>query len=186
MDNATKAIMIGVGLFITVIIISAVLVVVNLGTGAMNSASNSMGAMLDNLKSPLDWDGKEKVSGTDVNTLLKNARNNKFNYPVTVLTSASGQNAVIASPTGSGYTFKKSSTTLSGLSSVNPIYARVAGGSFYELTPADDTATQEVDVDGTYSAYVIQSRSNSQIGVLFVLESGNQGGNQVENQVEVN
>ena len=46
MDNATKAIMIGVGLFITVIIISAVLVVVNLGTGAMNSATNSMGDML--------------------------------------------------------------------------------------------------------------------------------------------
>lgn len=164
MDNATKAIMIGVGLFITVIIISAVLVVVNLGTGAMNSASNSMGAMLDNLKSPLDWDGKENVSSVDVNALLANARNNKFNYPVTVFEG--GSKIRVASPTGTGYTFKKSAYSLSGLNSLNPTYAR-AGGIFYEL---DGTAvdTNDEAADGSYNAYVIQSRSNSQIGVLFV------------------
>ena len=42
MDNAQKAIMIGVGLFITIIIISAVLLITNLGTDLINNARNQM------------------------------------------------------------------------------------------------------------------------------------------------
>ena len=42
MDNAQKAIMIGVGLFITIIIISAVLLITNLGTGLINNAQGQL------------------------------------------------------------------------------------------------------------------------------------------------
>ena len=46
MDNAQKAIMIGVGLFITVIIISAVLVVVNMGRGFITNATGQLSGAL--------------------------------------------------------------------------------------------------------------------------------------------
>lgn len=40
MDNAQKAIMIGVGIFITLLIIAAVMAIVNLGIGFMNTGTD--------------------------------------------------------------------------------------------------------------------------------------------------
>lgn len=167
MDNATKAIMIGVGLFITVIIISAVLVVVNLGTGAMNSATNSMGDILGTLTTPQDWVGKKGISAETVNNLLTSVEQGKFSYPVTVVTNEFGTTTV-RTPAGKGYVKDTTSDSLDGLG-LNPTYARV-GSTFVGLTTSKDVAGKAVD-EMTYSAYVIQSRSNSQIGVLFVAES---------------
>ena len=42
MDNAQKAIMIGVGLFITIIIISSVLLISNMGTNLITSAQSQL------------------------------------------------------------------------------------------------------------------------------------------------
>lgn len=63
MDNAQKAIMIGVGLFITIIIISAVLLVVNLGTGLMNDATSELGSISGVLRSQIldNYDGRTKT-----------------------------------------------------------------------------------------------------------------------------
>lgn len=63
MDNAQKAIMIGVGLFITIIIISAVLLITNLGTGLMNDASSELGSISGVLRSQIldNYDGKTKT-----------------------------------------------------------------------------------------------------------------------------
>ena len=63
MDNAQKAIMIGVGLFITIIIISAVLLVVNLGSGLMGDATSELGSISGVLRSQIldNYDGKTKT-----------------------------------------------------------------------------------------------------------------------------
>lgn len=174
MDNATKAIMIGVGLFITVIIISAVLVVVNLGTGAMNNAASSMGSVLENMKSPLDLKGT-KLSGAQVKALMEKSQNGEFNYPITVYHNAtgSGDDAVaaaqaIVSPTGQGYkVIAAGKNSLSALG-LNPIYSRV-NSAFYGFERADDDADGlSIEDAAEYTCYVIQSSSNSQIGVFFV------------------
>ena len=67
MDNAQKAIMIGVGLFITIIIISAVLLIVNLGTGLVDDATSELGSMSTTLQNQIlqTYDGKI-ISGTQV------------------------------------------------------------------------------------------------------------------------
>ena len=67
MDNAQKAIMIGVGLFITIIIISAVLLISNLGTGLINDASENLGSMTTGLQNQIlsSYDGKV-LSGTQL------------------------------------------------------------------------------------------------------------------------
>lgn len=70
MDNAQKAIMIGVGLFITIIIISVVLLITNLGTGMVDDARENLGNMSASLQNTLtsSYDNKT-VTGSDVQSL---------------------------------------------------------------------------------------------------------------------
>ena len=170
MDNASKAIMIGVGLFITVIIISAVLVVVNLGTGAMNNATNSMGDMLGTLTTPADWNGREKISADVVNNLLKSVEQGKFKYSVTTVTydAANKKYAVeaVRSTAGSGYTPNTTAATSKDALGLNPTYARIGNDFLAFGRVADNTTTAAAGKE--YKAYVIQSDSNSQIGVVLV------------------
>ena len=60
MDNAQKAIMIGVGLFITIIIISVVLLITNLGTDIANESTESLEGLTDSMRQQLalDYDGR--------------------------------------------------------------------------------------------------------------------------------
>ena len=70
MDNAQKAIMIGVGLFITIIIISVVLLITNLGTGMVDEASGNVGNMSQSLQDQIKrlYD-KKQLRGSDVKNL---------------------------------------------------------------------------------------------------------------------
>lgn len=67
MDNAQKAIMIGVGLFIAIIIISAVLLITNIGTDLINNSRNQMSNISKSLQNQITsaFDGKT-VSGAEV------------------------------------------------------------------------------------------------------------------------
>lgn len=60
MDNAQKAIMIGVGLFITIIIISVVLLITNLGTDIANESTESLEGLTTSMRQQLalDYDGR--------------------------------------------------------------------------------------------------------------------------------
>ncbi len=60
MDNAQKAIMIGVGLFIAIIIISAVLLITNLGTGLIDDAKGNLSNISTQLQNQLvtEYDAK--------------------------------------------------------------------------------------------------------------------------------
>lgn len=53
MDNAQKAIMIGVGLFITIIIISAVMLITSAGQDLMNNSMNELNNISDSLSRQL-------------------------------------------------------------------------------------------------------------------------------------
>lgn len=72
MDNAQKAIMIGVGLFITIIIISAVLLIVNLGTGLVDDATSELGTMSTSLQNQIlqSYDNKT-LSGVQVRSAIQ-------------------------------------------------------------------------------------------------------------------
>lgn len=70
MDNAQKAIMIGVGLFITIIIISVVLLITNLGKEMTDTASGELRTMSSQLQNSLkkSYDNKT-TNGAEVLTL---------------------------------------------------------------------------------------------------------------------
>lgn len=76
MDNAQKAIMIGVGLFITIIIISAVLLITNLGTNLINSARGELGSMSTALQGQiLSAYDAQMLSGSEVIGALQQYEN---------------------------------------------------------------------------------------------------------------
>ena len=53
MDNAQKAIMIGVGLFITIIVIAAVMLITGMGQDLLNSGTNQLSSVTSGMNSAL-------------------------------------------------------------------------------------------------------------------------------------
>ena len=69
MDNAQKAIMIGVGLFITIIVIAAVMLITGIGQDLLNSGTQQLGGISESLRTQIidQYDGK-KITGAQVKT----------------------------------------------------------------------------------------------------------------------
>ena len=69
MDNAQKAIMIGVGLFITIIIIAAVMLITGMGQNLLNKGQTQVSGISESLENDLiqQYDGKT-FSGSQVRT----------------------------------------------------------------------------------------------------------------------
>ena len=69
MDNAQKAIMIGVGLFITIIIIAAVMLITGMGQNLLNKGQNQVSGISESLMNDLvvQYD-KKTMSGSQVRT----------------------------------------------------------------------------------------------------------------------
>lgn len=69
MDNAQKAIMIGVGLFITIIIIAAVMLITGMGQNLLNKGQAQVSGISESLMNDLvaQYDGKT-MSGSQVRT----------------------------------------------------------------------------------------------------------------------
>lgn len=72
MDNAQKAIMIGVGLFITIIIIAAVMLITGMGQDLMNNGTQQLSQMSAQLQKQLtqDYDGTT-MTGAQVLAAVK-------------------------------------------------------------------------------------------------------------------
>lgn len=72
MDNAQKAIMIGVGLFITIIIIAAVMTITGIGQNLLNQGQTQLSDLSEQLQREIydGFDNKE-LSGSEVLTAIK-------------------------------------------------------------------------------------------------------------------
>jgi len=172
MDNAQKAIMIGVGLFITIIIISAVLLITNLGTGLISNAQTQLSGISQSLQNQVTqaYDGKT-MSGSEVIAACQQYQNSD-NLSVRIVVSESVQYQ-----TGK-YAVKLLSTD------IDEYKAATAGGkevtvptgtSYVELTDSTRTSLADMQKTGgvsgtqTYNSYVMRdSESDTVMGVLFV------------------
>lgn len=100
MDNAQKAIMIGVGLFITIIIISVVLLITNLGTGVANEGANTIQGVSAgmNQQLALAYDGKTVTANDVVSCATMYGSNTSIEIKVeaATVTGAEGARTAIA------------------------------------------------------------------------------------------
>lgn len=83
MDNAQKAIMIGVGLFITIIIISAVLLITNLGTNLVTNAQGQLSTISKSLQNQVTaaYDGKT-MTGAEVIAAVQQYENSEMSIVI--------------------------------------------------------------------------------------------------------
>lgn len=73
MDNAQKAIIIGVGLFITIALISAVMLITGIGTDMMNNSNNQLKGVSASVSSQIlaDYDDKVMTGANVIATIKK-------------------------------------------------------------------------------------------------------------------
>lgn len=175
MDNAQKAIMIGVGLFITIIIISAVLLITNLGTDLINNARNQMSNISKSLQNQVTsaFDGKT-VTGSEVIAACQQYENSdQLSVKIIVSDDKSfqtgkyavnlvGSRPASAQAGGVAVTYKKNSsdTTTTAYEELN---------NTTRSTLSQIQATGGVSGTQTYYSYVMKDQdSDTVMGVLFI------------------
>lgn len=83
MDNAQKAIMIGVGLFITIIVIAAVMLITGIGQDMLNSGTTQISGISDTMKQSLyDQYDNKKFALSSAKTAALNLLNQGINVKV--------------------------------------------------------------------------------------------------------
>lgn len=176
MDNAQKAIMIGVGLFITIIIISAVLLITNLGTGLINNAQGQMSNISTAVQNQItgSYDGKI-MTGSDVISAVQLYQNsNDISIRIAVSGASEGQ-----FQTGK-YAVKLENTTIKdnydSAKAGGVLCTYTEGTSYKELTTSTKDSLSKIQATGTgvsstqtYYSYVLKDKdSETVVGILFV------------------
>lgn len=159
MDNAQKAIMIGVGLFITIIIIAAVMLITGMGQDMINSSTSQVSNISSSLQAQLT-----------------------SQYDETVLTGSQVISAVKANNTTEGMVIvvdNGSATTNYGRSVVDGDFSNAAAGykiapkikenpsqtAIGKLTDANSSTTY-VPSTGKFKAHLIKI-SDTVVGIYF-------------------
>jgi len=175
MDNAQKAIMIGVGLFITIIIISAVLLITNLGTGLINDAQSQLSNISSAVQSQItsSYDGKT-MTGNDVISAVQQYQNsNDISVRIVVANNKQFQTGkygvYIPSQTYSAPTAGGVKVSYKGTNGTETAYNELGTNNMIKDTLSDIQATGGVSGTQTYFTYVMKdSDSDSVVGILFV------------------
>ena len=107
MDNAQKAIIVGVSLFITITLISVVVLITGIGNDAMRSSNKQLEGVSNNIASQLlaDYDGTT-ITGASVIAAIKNFYD-KPNFILAVDNSTVGTNGSAYNQNGWYSTKKK-------------------------------------------------------------------------------
>ena len=163
MDNAQKAIMIGVGLFITIIIIAAVMLITGMGQNLLNKGTDKVAGISAQLDmTELEAYDNTKVTGAQVASAVKKYWTDA-NIVVYVKT---GTNAECTTSTSlsdapqlaSGGTFAKGTA-------IGDNYSNHSNESVSKYTSS--TGASAIATTARYSAYLIKVSDNT-VGVYFV------------------
>lgn len=163
MDNAQKAIMIGVGLFITIIIISAVLLITNLGTGLMGDATSELGSISGVLRGQVldNYDGKTKTGSEIAAAVRQYANSDSVSMYI-----YQGSTAYYV---GAGYLTVPGGTTIANYKA-----GGIQGGSVTATAAEGQVKSTYSDLAGTipaqkyYSTAVVYDTEGNVIGIAAI------------------
>lgn len=177
MDNAQKAIMIGVGLFITIIIISAVLLITNLGTNLVTSAQGQLDNISKSLQNQVTqaYDGKI-MTGASVVAAVQQYENSEMSIVI-----FDGKKDYLTGKYALSHTAMSSDKD--GKTAITNTQA-YAGGVYYtytgnlvELTSANKTNLTELQsttgagvsaVKTYFSSIVKDASTDTVLGIVFM------------------
>lgn len=105
MDNAQKAIMIGVGLFITIIIIAAVMLITGMGQNLLNQGQSQVAGISESLMNDLtqQYDGK-RLTGSQVRTAAIQLLNRDAGITVTMPSNKTATSTAFSQSSGTAGT----------------------------------------------------------------------------------
>lgn len=181
MENTTKAILIGVGLFITIALISAVLVIMGVGNNLISGSSDNLNGIVDSLERSLieKFDDKT-VTGSDVRACLNEYRGST-KLTITLDNIASNSVSVKAyataskSATSGQVGYKKITTAASKGSNGRIEISATAMAGYKQLTDSeriqnswlsDSASGVYVKASSTYHSSLIVSNGEV-VGVAF-------------------
>jgi len=177
MDNAQKAIMIGVGLFITIIIISAVLLIVNLGTGLVDESTAKLDSISSSLQGRLteEYDGKI-MTGNRVLSTIKEFENST-SIGITVVTNNSDSEGCSDGHTGACSLWFDHEEDLGEVFNDIKAGKRVEGvcedwsssdekTSISQFTSA--TRNEKINKTKQYKSSLVESKNGTIIGIIFL------------------
>ncbi len=178
MDNAQKAIMIGVGLFITIIIISSVLLISNMGTNLITSAQSQLSGITKGLQNQITaaYDGKT-LSGAEVIAAFQQYESSEMSIAVVVSTTKIAKTGKYdLDPTK--VSIDKGSTTTPGNTQSYPGgvyysggYTEFASNGRTTLTKLQSTGTDGLGVNASktfYSSVIKDATTDTVIGIMFM------------------
>lgn len=162
MDNAQKAIMIGVGLFITIIIIAAVMLITGMGQNLLNKGTDKVSGISSQLDmTELEAYDNTKVTGAQVSAAVK-----KYWTDANIIVYV-GDNCT----TSTGLSSKPSITGSATKASVGA--DKIQTNDSHKIDSLSNytssTGTKAISTTARYKAYLIQANDNT-IGVYFVKE----------------
>jgi hypothetical protein len=175
MESAQKAIMIGVGLFITIIIIAAVMTITGIGQDLLNQGQSQLSGISGQLQSQLQAQYDQvTMSGT----LVKSAVNKYYNDP-TVVVALYNQKNVLTNPayvgaadvgTATLVAVGTTSSTVSGFTVVDPTVDEIdTKVALSVLSTKNLTPDLYIEPTGQYKSVLIRrSDTASVLGVAFV------------------
>lgn len=164
MDNAQKAIMIGVGLFITIIIIAAVMLITGMGQDMINSSTSQVSNISSSLQAQLTSQYDETVlTGSQVISAVK-ANNTTEGMVIAVNVDKKtvynyGRSSIASSPSNTGSYSTSGSTSVAG---VKVTESQTAVG---RMTDANSTGTY-IPSSAKFNAHLIKI-SDTVVGIYF-------------------
>lgn len=166
MDNAQKAIMIGVGLFITIIIIAAVMLITGMGQDMINSSTSQVSNISSSLQAQLTSQYDETVlTGSQVISAVK--ANNTTEGMVIVVDNGSGTTGI--TNYGRSIVDGNFSSAGAGYKIAPKIKENPSQTAIGKLTDANSSSTY-VPSTGKFKAHLIKI-SDTVVGIYFEKKS---------------
>lgn len=153
MENAQKAIMIGVGLFITIIVIAAVMLITGLGQDMLTKGTDQTNAISSSLQDQItsDYDGST-ITGSQVGAAIK-----RF-YTT--------ENLGLAVANGTTFTNYGTVAIANATATTTVVYSGTLVKSGIGTMSSSGTTTYIVP-SSKYSSKVIRGTGNTVVGIIF-------------------
>lgn len=169
MDNAQKAIMIGVGLFITIIIIAAVMAITGMGQNLLNSGSKQITNISDQIQQQLtaDYDGAT-LTGAEALTGIQKyySDNNVTVYFTNTKGSTTGTCVSKKSLSSPPSTFSTTTRTSSASANVATNSSQVPYANFTDVS----NATYYINPAAVYGSQLITTSDGGAVVGIFIFK----------------
>lgn len=168
MDNAQKAIMIGVGLFITIIIIAAVMLITGMGQDLMNNATGKLSTVSSTLQDQMtrQYDNVQVTGAQVLSAIQKYYSDPELVIAINNVKGGAASNVVWTTPNMAdsltNFTIN-SNNRVTATKGTKENSSQPAYGSF---TNAAGAAKDRVVTTGQYQAYLIDL-NGTVLGVYF-------------------